>query len=661
MTTRNSRNSRNKNQCHKNLPICYGPVKVDTCSTYDEKIRSKEISITFPGDECPKVPHFIICGAGTSSLPLAYGLTNQGYRVLMIEAGYDQSNNPIITQPFASSPYEGTGGIVQLNILNAALDPQYSSFLTSPDGPGDGFRTIPVWTGRGVGGGGLHWFLDYVRPTKTILDGPLPVGIIPPNNTSTFAFAEAGGPEWSNDKIQSIITNKIENFRQNNGNRGITDDPTYRGYNGPETVLQIFPQPPEAIIMQNAFAAAATSVTGGALSPVVADYNVPNHINSTSQIQELLSVPHPPRNILFRQNSATSWAGLDVVVPDEEGNLVGVNGRRLVILTNRVVVRTIKDKKCSKQGDYVSSGVEFLYNNELYFVRGNNIIAGMGAGYSPLFWMRSGIGPRNVLTNAKIPVEVDSKFIGQNLQNQYGSHMVLSSSNKAFGTQFLGQTFIQYNNVPRRWQIIHAALGPQPLGIITPITFPKPTKPNTFYFYLIGFLMEPRSRGYISVTQSDISQQPNVHWGFHSDGPIPNDPASGLSDPDSDISNNCALYDYEYQVVRKLQADGNPNDIEIVFPPSNLFTIPSQTERYQAYVPYITMYMGVAAHESGTVVMNDDPNKGACDKYLRLHGTKNCFEVDGGIAPVLNSGNTGALEQAIGINAAELIPKVALL
>ena len=83
-----------------------------------------------------------------------------------------------------------------------------------------------------MGGGGLHFFLDYVRPTQTILDGPLPPGMIPPVNTSTFAFVQAGGPAWSNAVIQNLIKNDIENYIGN------SQTPAERGTNGPETITQ---------------------------------------------------------------------------------------------------------------------------------------------------------------------------------------------------------------------------------------------------------------------------------------------------------------------------------------------------------------------------------------------------------------------------------------
>jgi len=637
-------------------------------SNYGCDIKSnsstQEVFVTFPGDKKPKKPDFIICGAGTTSLPLAFVLTEQGYRVLMIEAGLDQSENTVVTEPFSVSKFQGTG-IEQLNILNASFDPTISSFMTNTDGANDAFRLLPVWTGRGVGGGGLHFYLEYVRPTPTILDGPLPSAMIPPNNTSTYSFVEAGGSNWSSSVIEGILSNNIENFRQVNGSPGFTENPSERGFSGPETITQLSPYPPsgEQATIINAFSVASSTVLGGATSPSVEDYNIPENINSISQIQYFLN------GDLIRQNSATSWANSSIVKSDGQGNLIGVGKRKLVIWTNRVVIKSVS-KKNKKSKEYLSAGVEFLYNNQLYFIGGRNIISAMGAGYSPLFWQRSGIGPSDVLQKAKIPLELNSPFIGKNLQNQYGPTMLLSTTNPSLAGGTLATGFVQYNNVPRRFQIIHGGFGPQQLGIIAPMTFPaQPSSgPKVYYFYIFGFVLEPRSRGSINVTQSELSVQPNVYWNFFSDGSDPNNVASGLSDPNSDVSINCAIFDYEYQILLQLQSGGNTNCVQLVYPPAvdsngNTLFDPSVSTsiRYPSMIPYLTMTFGVAAHESGTVVMNNDPTKGAVDGNLKLHGTTNCFEASSASTPVLNSGNTGAMEQALGYNAGSLIPKVAKL
>lgn len=625
----------------------------------NEKCHIQELKVKFPGDICHETPDFLICGAGSTALPLAYALTNKGHRVLVLEEGLDHSTNPIVQYPFQVSKYLGFG-IPQLNIMNSAMSPEISNYIGNPDGLGTAFLVQPVWSGRGVGGGGLHFLVDYVRPTKMILDGPLPAGIIPPNNTSTYSFREAGGAQWGDDVIQNIITTQIENYI------GPTSEcPSYRGSGGPVTITAFQPFPPPLLTIpwsvQSAMSNASTTVPGGAFSPIVSDYNCPQNVNSTSQLQQFLKFDGT--NIV-RQNSATAWANSSIVSLDNDGNLIGVNGRRLIILTDRTVVRSVKNKKKSETaGVYVSAGVEFLHKNQMYFVKAKNVIASMGAAYSPQFWMRSGIGPTDVLDHAKIPMEVNSPLIGKGLHNQFGPVILISSTRKDYSEGFFGQSFVQYNNVPRRWQSIFAGLGPYNYGVLGNVAYPaqSPVGPTKYYFYFNLFMCNPRSRGHIKITQAGIKIQPEVVWNYYSDGPDPNDPASGLNDPDSDITSACEFLDYTYNVVYTMRYNDKSANFELVFPPQAIFDIKDKAERHKQLVPYICMNGASSAHEAGTVVMNIDPTKGACDNNLKLFGTKNCFQCDFSIAPLQSSGNPTALLQAVGLNAADIIPPVAML
>lgn len=127
--------------------------------------------------------------------------------------------------------------------MNTAISPDTTNYIGNAQGNSFGCRIETLTSGAGVGGGGLHWVLEYVTFTPQIIDGPLQPNILPPNNTSTYSFVDAAGPKWSYPTLRSYVKAN-ENFRQISGQPGLTESPNERGYSGPTTVLQLQPYPP---------------------------------------------------------------------------------------------------------------------------------------------------------------------------------------------------------------------------------------------------------------------------------------------------------------------------------------------------------------------------------------------------------------------------------
>ena len=671
------------------------------CHTYS---KAKKVVFTFPGDDCPRTPDFVVAGGGTTALPMALKLSDQGHRVLVIEIGKDFENETVVTRPLIAEPFLETGPVIS-NTFNSIADSRITSFTGSSDGPGAGFKLVPFITGRGIGGGGLHWLHTAVYPGDTILDGINPAfdlepGIQPPVNTSTFSYRQAGGPAWSAAIMNGIIKNEIEGYRIGSATpssviplppNGFRDQiPTaleteclaLRGINGPETVIATLPVNALATpttggqyIVQTALSAATSVVSGGAPSPVVKDYNCT--LNCVSQGQNFFSAfPGFPVGFapgaITRQNSATAFVYKNTTLTPE-GDRVGINGRKLIILTDRAVIRTVEDtKKTAKYGKYTAAGVEFLYKNEMFYVHAKNVICSMGATFTPQFYMRSGIGPAAQLTSVGIPVKVDSPLIGTNLSNQYGGYIMFSALNGVEPNKYTlkGVGFVQQNNIARRLQIINTSFLNQTtqFGLFNSAAV-QAIDPSRSYYSLVAFMVTPRSRGYINLTSADYGTQAIYHWNFYSDGSDPNLVASGINDldKDSDIWVACEALDYNYAAFLSMKAQAPADALQLQYPPESLWLLNPGTSdaerqvRYRQMVPYLQLGGLAAAHEAGTCVMNNDPAKGACDGNLKLHGTTNCFAADGSIMPVQALGNTGFLEQAIGVNASKLIPTVALL
>jgi len=312
------------------------------------------------------------------------------------------------------------------------------------------------------------------------------------------------------------------------------------------------------------------------------------------------------------------------------------------------------------------------------YVAGKNIVCSMGTSNTALFLQRSGIGPSNVLAAAGIPMQVNSPFIGQNLLNQYGPGLHITTTNPAFGQGFPAWSYVQYNGVPRRFTFAVAGFGSMPFGVEMQAAIDT----TVYHFFLLCYMDQPRSRGYINVLSSNLNRNPNINMGWYTDGPNPNDPASVLvvngGSADSDIQSACVGLDLVSNIVSYMQyyypnynikigPEYNPAIFSPVVPGvtgsgvgTAAYQLSTQATRFPQMVPYVTMYNLPQSHEAGTVIMGSSPSTGACDGNLKLYGTSNVFALDKSIFPVQLSSGPLAVLQAIGVNAASIIPTVAL-
>lgn len=100
---------------------------------------------------------FIICGGGTAGLVLASRLTeNPDFNVLVVEAGSDRRDDPMISTPGA--------------FLRLYDDEKYDwKFKTAPQKSEDG--AVHCWPrGKGLGGSSMINFMMYSHCSKNDLD-----------------------------------------------------------------------------------------------------------------------------------------------------------------------------------------------------------------------------------------------------------------------------------------------------------------------------------------------------------------------------------------------------------------------------------------------------------------------------------------------------------
>lgn len=634
-----------------------------------------EVKALFPGDKNPAIPDFLFLGAGVTGLVTMRKLVDMGYRVLAIETGLDQSANPVIAQFFGQAPFKGDGAVIP-NSIGAAIDPNWNEFTGGvTKAPGAGNRVDHIWACSGVGGGGLHFFGVWQLPLAENLDGPLPSAVLPPGISNTRSMVQAGGSAWSSTAFYAAIK-AAETYY------GSSENLAARGAAGPIKIIQNAGG--EDLNIVGAMSDAALLVTGGATCAVVSDTNnVATAANSIGPVQ----IAVDPMTYT-RSNTWTAY-GAGLLVPDSKGNLISNNpAKKWVVWTNSAVTRVVPNKPACTASSYVAGGAEFMKNNDIFFVQGKNIVSCMGAAASPLMWQRSGFGPAAVLAKIGVPKAVISpslEFIGQQMMSQYGPSLHFSSTSPTFGQDFPAWGYIQYNGVPRRCTVAVAGFHDTPFGLETPWAALDEfdTAGNRLYhFYSLLYIDQPRSRGYLNCVRANHSTHPDINFGWYTDGPVPNDPASGLvangGSVDSDIQIACSLIDYMSNVISALQAGGNPNGIQwgIEFDTSLLSPVvpgitgtgpgtlayqkATENVRFPQMVPFVTMFNFPQDHETGTMAMGPNANSGVVNGNLRLYGSKNCFELSKSIFPVHVASGPYASLVAVGNIAANVIKQVAM-
>jgi choline dehydrogenase len=640
----------------KSSSTCSSSSSSSSSSSCPEGEESYAQEYHFPwadGAKCE--PDFLFIGMGPSGCAALRKLADKGARVAALTTGWDNQEDEIVKYPFEVSQYQGKGQF-GLNLINALFDPKTSVFEGNPSGSGEGWDYTGIWRGQGTGGGGNHYFADAVLPVDQDLDGPLPDLFIAPGDQVTMSLAEAGGPQWGSAVIKGLIKNELETFEAAaylGGGPPLSENLSERGTSGPLYISQLSPAPAgDQLTMIEALSYAATQLNPAfncGTMPIVEDINLEQNLAGVSQLQFFLHF-NPDTGRIERQTAATAFLGRDSFAMNSKQDLVGKGPLKAYVKTNAYVFKIIIDK--TSQGA-VARGVLVMIDGKVRYVKAKNIILAAGASMTPRLLEVSGIGSSEILSEFNINPKVILPAVGNNLHTQYGSKCIFSTTDPDFQYNFYGQGFLGYKNVPRAFQFLHLGLGPQSYGHL--LGGAPYVDPNLFYGLTDCFMLHPRSRGSLHITSDSLGDHPNLRYELFTDGPDPNDPSSGLSDDESDMFMACVALDYQYEVVKRLQTEYPAGNFNIVYPPLEVFEIPDQTERYAVYARYLPQLRGVAAHEAGTCVMNNDPALGVVDSNCQIHGTTNMYITDYSIFPAQISGNPSAGLMAAGLNAGNLI------
>lgn len=318
------------------------------------------------------------------------------------------------------------------------------------------------------------------------------------------------GPQWSVLRIQDIYT-ELERYH------GKTNNPNARGFDGPIVVRQSSP----VSKLSKVFSQAIINATG---TPLVLDYNDPNTpIGVSTQFQ----LTRRGDKSFYRVSSATAFLNEHVMKRDGSG----VGRRKLQVRFNSFALRTIWNGNKAVGVEYSQDGV----TKRVFANKGVIVCAGLRS--SP-FLLQSGVGPAGLLTSLGIPVKFDNPNVGQGLVDQPQLAMLFTSNPRDSSSSTSNAAFSQIAWLPApggdptvrqlRFSTIDAVPG------ITAALFD---------------LVQPKSRGSVSINSTDPMAPPVIDLGFLSN---PDDLAlyiSGLSTYIKNINIQLQQIDPLYQLI----------------------------------------------------------------------------------------------------------------
>lgn len=404
------------------------------------------------------------------------------------------------------------------------------------------------------------------------------------------------GPLWSVDRILEIYK-ELETYH------GQTPNPIFRGEHGPISVRQV-PHPSQ---VSEVF---TTAIINGVGVPFVQDYNDPlTPIGASSQLQYTQS----GLNGRLRVSSGTAFLNESVMTPDG----LGVDGRKLRVLFNSIGLRTIWNGN-------KAVGVEYSQNGKTkraFAKKGVIVCAGL---FSSAFLMHSGIGPREVLETAHVPVLVDNPNVGRDLADQ--PHVVMVYTTNPFDTpeENINSLFNQISWLP----------APGTFGSNSrQLRFTTANLVPGIALALLD-LVQPKSRGRIFIKNNDPLTSPEI------------DPGE-LSNPD-DLN----LFVQGFQVyVKAINAQ-----LQLIDPLYQMiFPDPAILDDREALINFIKDEIDPNQHWQSHCRMAPRDQGGVVNSKGQVYGVKNLYVADNSISPQNMDGSPMATGYLIGANIARII------
>lgn len=334
-------------------------------------------------------------------------------------------------------------------------------------------------------------------------------------------------------------------------------------------------------------------------------------------------------------------------------------------LLNTKVIKIIFDKNKKR-----AIGLDYLTpSKEIKTVYGKNIILSAGVIETPKLLMLSGIGPKEHLSELKIPL-IKNLPVGLNLQDHVSTGMDLILLNETLSMspiEILTPTNLYNYLINEESPLMFP--GCEVIGFLKSIrnlTSPDiqfmvlPTgvaadkgvhvknilnlKEESFNEYfkplfdktsisVLSILLHPKSHGFVKLKSNNHEDKPLINPEY-------------LKDPD-DVKTITKGLKFIKQLLdtsetlKKFGAEINPK----AFPGCENYKIFSD-DYWECYIRHFTL---TVYHPIGTCKMGDENDSTTVvSKQFKVHGIENLFVCDGSVLPNLSSGNPNAVISMLG-------------
>lgn len=548
---------------------------------------------------------FVIIGGGTAGCVLASQLATK-YRVVLLEAGVDESKNPLITDPLASG-----------NLVLAHTNEFFFGLGHEKGGVVENTRFAGV-AGELMGGGSSVNGMQYVRGTPEFF---------------TQWQNYVNDPSWGPDAASSTYK-QLETFQGVAGQF----DPTNHGYQGPLNVRQGVVNLEAATAFQNALSSLGY--------PVNQDYN-------SSSIGSFLywQLNQTPSEIRASSNTA--------FLPDLYS--IGCNVYKscslpcLTVYTKARVTKMRFTQKCCSDKPKAKAVVAIINGVEYVFRSYEKIILSSGF-QSPVLLQLFGIGDTSVLQKLCITPIYHNPNVGKHMLNHpiivlTGVGNVPSPTNPDFPALYSGGAQLPNPTIPgsttRSLEMIGIATpagtmannkllkafkmrgcpyfnkyhGRCPFASGSIGTTSKGEEKGVGAFTIATLILDAKSEGTITINNSDPLRMPEFEYNY-------------FGDP-SDLATAVGAYKVMYQTL-----------VGMGLTPLG----PSESEDITSYI--LTNY-SQAYHWTGSCRMAPSAAEGVVDKDGNVFGVEGLMVADVTVVPFNAAGNTAAPAFLVGATMAK--------